>query len=212
MEQIEVKRSRCPWAGTQDFYVRYHDEEWGVPVHEDRRLFEFLVLEGAQAGLSWATILRKREAYRAAFADFDPAAVACFGARDVRRLLADAGIVRNRLKIESAIANARAFLDVQKEAGSFDRWIWSFAEGRPIVNRWKTIRQIPAKSALSDEISKALRDRGFRFVGSTIVYAHMQATGMVNDHLVTCFRWREVARARSLALAPRHATRQNRAR
>lgn len=196
-------RSRCPWPGTQEFYVRYHDEEWGVPVHDDRRLFEFLVLEGAQAGLSWATILKKREAYRAAFAEFDPAQVARFGARDQRRLLADAGIVRNRLKIESAIANARAFLDVQSEAGSFDRWIWGFVEGRPIVNRWKTLRQIPPKTPLSDRISKELKGRGFRFVGSTIVYAHMQATGMVNDHLVSCFRWREVGRERSRVARPR---------
>jgi DNA-3-methyladenine glycosylase I len=189
-------RSRCPWSGSQDFYVRYHDEEWGVPVHDDRRLFEFLVLEGAQAGLSWATILRKRDAYRAAFAGFDPAKVARFGARDVRRLLGDAGIVRNRLKIESAIANARAFLEVQEESGSFDRWIWSFVEGNPIVNRWKTLRQIPARTPLSDRLSKELKARGFRFVGSTIVYAHMQATGMVNDHLLSCFRWSEVGRAR----------------
>ena len=196
-------RSRCPWPGTQEFYVRYHDEEWGVPVHDDRRLFEFLVLEGAQAGLSWATILKKREAYRAAFAEFDLAQVARFGARDQRRLLADAGIVRNRLKIESAIANARAFLDVQSEAGSFDRWIWGFVEGRPIVNRWKTLRQIPPKTPLSDRISKELKGRGFRFVGSTIVYAHMQATGMVNDHLVSCFRWREVGRERSRVARPR---------
>jgi DNA-3-methyladenine glycosylase I len=190
--------TRCPWAGTQDFYVRYHDEEWGVPVHDDRRLFEFLVLEGAQAGLSWATILKKREAYRAAFAGFDPAKVARFGARDVRRLLGDAGIVRNRLKIESAIDNARAFLEVQAAEGSFDRWIWGFVDGKPIVNRWESIRQVPPRTPLSDRISKELKARGFRFVGSTIVYAHLQATGMVNDHLVSCFRWRQVGRARGV--------------
>ncbi len=188
--------SRCPWAGTQDFYIRYHDEEWGVPVHEDRLLFEFLVLEGAQAGLSWATILKKRDAYRTAFARFDPAAVARFGARDVRRLLADAGIVRNRLKIESAISNARAFLEVQEQEGSFDRWIWGFVDGEPIVNRRKTLKDVPPQTPLSDRISKELRARGFRFVGSTIVYSHMQATGMVNDHLVTCFRFGEVGTSR----------------
>jgi DNA-3-methyladenine glycosylase I len=176
-------------------YVRYHDGEWGVPLHDDRRLFEFLVLEGAQAGLSWFTILRKREAYRKAFGGFDPARVARYGARDVRRLLADAGIVRNRLKIESAIANARAFLAVQREFGSFDRYIWGFVDGKPIVNRRRSLRHIPPRTPLSDLISKDLKRRGFRFVGSTIVYSHMQATGMVNDHLVTCFRWRAVGRA-----------------
>ncbi len=188
------EKVRCPWAGTQDFYVRYHDEEWGVPVHDDRTLFEFLVLEGAQAGLSWATILKKRDNYRRAFAGFDPATVARFGARERARLLADAGIVRNRLKIDAAIANARAFLAVQEEVGSFDRWIWSFVDGAPIVNRRRSLQQIPPKTALSDRISKELLKRGFRFVGSTIVYSHLQATGMVNDHLVTCFRWRECQR------------------
>jgi len=187
-------KRRCGWQGTQDLYVRYHDREWGVPLHDDRKLFEFLVLEGAQAGLSWFTILRKREAYRKAFDGFDPARVARYGARDVRRLLADAGIVRNRMKIESAIANARAFLAVQRECGTFDRYIWGFVDGRPIVNRRRSLRQLPPRTALSDRISKDLKRRGFRFVGPTIVYSHMQATGMVNDHLVTCFRWAAVGR------------------
>ncbi len=183
---------RCPWCGTEPFYVRYHDEEWGVPLHDDRKLFEFLVLEGAQAGLSWATILRKRAAYRWAFDRFDPRKVARYGAREVRRLLGDAGIVRNRLKIESAITNARAFLRVQEEFGSFDAYVWRFVDGRPIRNRRRTLSELPARTPLSDAVSKDLRQRGFRFVGSTIVYAHMQATGMVNDHLVGCFRYREV--------------------
>ncbi|MBN1771398.1 MAG: DNA-3-methyladenine glycosylase I [Deltaproteobacteria bacterium] len=185
-------KRRCPWCGTEPFYVRYHDEEWGVPLHDDRTLFEFLVLEGAQAGLSWATILRKRPAYRRAFDRFDPRKVARYGARDVRRLLGDAGIVRNRLKLESAITNARAFLRVQEEFGSFDAYIWRFVDGRPIRNRWRTPAELPARTPLSDAVSKDLRQRGFRFVGSTIVYAHLQATGMVNDHLVGCFRYREV--------------------
>jgi DNA-3-methyladenine glycosylase I len=172
--------------------VRYHDEEWGVPLHDDRALFEFLVLEGAQAGLSWSTILRKREAYRRAFHEFDPARVARYGARDVARLLGDAGIVRNRLKIESAISNARAFLEVEREHGSFDAYIWGFVGGRPIQNRWQTLAELPARTELSDQISRDLKKRGFRFVGSTIVYAHMQATGMVNDHLVSCFRHAQV--------------------
>jgi len=186
-------KKRCTWAGTTDpLMIAYHDEEWGVPLHDDRRLFEFLVLEGAQAGLSWRTILHKRENYRRAFHHFDPAKVARYGARDVKRLLADAGIVRNRLKIESTIDNARAFLAVREEFGSFDAYIWRFVGGRPIRNAWKTMRNIPAKTAASDAISKDLKERGFRFVGSTICYAHMQATGMVNDHTVDCFRYRGV--------------------
>ena len=186
-------KKRCTWAGTTDpLMIAYHDEEWGVPLHDDRRLFEFLVLEGAQAGLSWRTILHKRENYRRAFHHFDPAKVARYGARDVKRLLADAGIVRNRLKIESTIDNARAFLAVCEEFGSFDAYIWRFVGGRPIRNAWKTMRNIPAKTAASDAISKDLKERGFRFVGSTICYAHMQATGMVNDHTVDCFRYRGV--------------------
>jgi DNA-3-methyladenine glycosylase I len=189
-------KTRCPWAGTQDPMMRYHDEEWGVPLHDDRKLFEFLVLEGAQAGLSWSTILNKRDAYRVAFDGFDPRRVARYGAADVRRLLADAGIVRNRLKIASAINNARAFLAVEREFGSFDRYIWAFVGGRPLRNRWRTQSQFPARTALSDRISEDLRRRGFTFVGSTIVYAHLQATGMVNDHITSCFRHRQVARLR----------------
>jgi len=184
-------RPRCPWSyvGMSPEYLRYHDEEWGVPTHDDRRLFEFLILEGAQAGLAWSTILRKREGYREAFAGFDPAQVARFDQRRRARLLKFPGIVRNRLKIESAVANARAFLAAQEEFGSFDRYVWSFVAGQPIVNRWREMRQIPAHTAVSDALSKDLRKRGFTFVGSTIMYAHMQATGMVNDHLVSCFRY-----------------------
>lgn len=176
--------------------VAYHDREWGVPVHDDRRWFEFLILEGAQAGLSWDTILRKRENYRAAFAGFDPARVARFGRKDVAALLANSGIVRNRLKIESAIGNAQAFLAVQEEFGSFDRYIWRFVGDQPRRNRWKNVKQVPASTPQSDALSKDLKQRGFRFVGSTICYAFMQATGMVNDHLVTCFRHREVSARR----------------
>ncbi len=183
---------RCGWCGEDPLYVRYHDEEWGVPVVDDRKLFEFLVLEGAQAGLSWITILRKRDAYRKAFARFDPGRVARFGARDVKRLLGDAGIVRNRLKIESAISNARAFLDVQEEFGTFARYAWGFVDGRTRVNRLRSMREIPPTSPESDAWSKDMRRRSFRFVGSTILYAHMQATGMVNDHLVGCFRHAEI--------------------
>lgn len=188
--------SRCPWATTDPLYVAYHDEEWGVPLHDDRRLFEFLVLEGAQAGLSWITILRKREQYRAAFDRFDPERIARYGASQIRRLMADEGIVRNRLKIEAAIANARAFLRVQEEVGSFDRYLWQFVGGRPRRNTWKTLGQVPAETAESRAMSQDLRRRGFAFVGPTICYAHMQATGMVNDHLVSCFRHRQVARHR----------------
>jgi DNA-3-methyladenine glycosylase I len=185
---------RCSWAGIEETYVRYHDEEWGVPLHDDRVLFEFLVLEGAQAGLSWSTILKKRQAYRRAFEGFDPRTVARYGAEQIARLLGDAGIVRNRLKIEAAITNAKAFLEVQREHGSFDRYMWGFVDGRPIQNHWRTLADIPAHTELSDRISADLRARGFKFVGSTIVYSHMQATGMVNDHLVGCFRHREVKR------------------
>lgn len=173
----------------------YHDEEWGVPVHQDRKHFEFLVLEGAQAGLSWDTILRKRDAYRRALAEFDPTRVARFGARDLARLLHDPGIVRNRAKLASAIANARAFLDVRQEFGSFDAFVWGFVGGAPRVNRWRRLAQIPAKTEESEALSRELRRRGFSFVGPTIVYAHMQATGLVNDHLVSCFRWEELATA-----------------
>ena len=186
---------RCAWAGTADpLYLRYHDEEWGVPLHDDRRLFEFLVLEGAQAGLSWRTILNKRERYRTAFARFDPRRVARFGSRDVARLLADAGIVRNRMKIAAAVKNARAFVAVQKEYGSFDAYCWQFVDGRPRQNRWSSLRQIPATTTESDAFSRDLKRRGFSFVGSTVIYAHMQAVGMVNDHVVDCFRHRDVRR------------------
>ena len=185
---------RCGWCGEDALYVAYHDKEWGVPVHDDRRLFEFLILEGAQAGLSWITILRKRENYRQAFAGFDAGKVARFGARDVARLLADPGIVRNRLKVGAAISNAQRFLDVQEAFGSFDAYIWRFVDGRPIINRWKSLKQVPASTQASDALSRDLKQRGFKFVGSTICYAHMQATGMVNDHLVGCFRHGEIIR------------------
>ena len=180
---------RCHWAPADDaVYTAYHDKEWGVPVHDDRRLFEFLILEGAQAGLSWSTILHKRDGYRKAFARFDPGKVARFGARDVARLMKDSGIVRNRLKIGSAVSNAKAFLAVQKEFGSFDEYIWSFVGGKPLLNRWRSRGQVPARTEISDRMSKDLKKRGFRFVGSTICYAFMQATGMVNDHGMHCFR------------------------
>ena len=177
-------------------YVRYHDEEWGVPVHDDRRQFEFLLLEGAQAGLSWSTILNKRAGYREAFADFDVERVARFDRRKVERLMQFPGIVRNRLKIEAAVGNARAVLRLRDELGSLDRYLWSFVGGRPIVHRWKDMKQVPATSPESDALSKDLKKRGFKFVGSTIVYAHMQATGMVNDHLVGCFRHHACAKMR----------------
>jgi DNA-3-methyladenine glycosylase I len=185
-----MSKPRCPWCGSDSLYVRYHDEEWGVPVHDDRIHFEFLILEGAQAGLSWITILRKRENYRKAFANFDVQRVARFKAQDVKRLLKNEGIVRNRLKIESAVTNARAFLAVQKEFGSFDRYAWRFVGGKPIVNRRLSLKELPASTKESDAFSKDLKQRGFRFVGSTIVYAHMQAVGMVNDHLASCFRYK----------------------
>jgi len=179
---------RCAWA-KGDLYIGYHDREWGVPVHEDRLLFEFLVLEGAQAGLSWITILKKRENYRQALHRFDPQKVARYDARKIRKLLTDPGIVRNRLKIQSAVQNAKAFLAVQKEFGSFDRYIWQFVGGKPIRNQWKSLRAIPSRTAESDAMSKDLLKRGFRFVGSTICYAFMQAVGMVNDHTMDCFRY-----------------------
>ena len=180
---------RCPWANGSDLYSAYHDDEWGVPVHDDRRFFEFLVLEGAQAGLSWSTILNKRNAYREAFDRFDPERVARFDDHRIERLMANAGIVRNRLKIESAVANARAFLSVQREYRTFDRYVWGFVDGKPIVNRHRTLPTVPARTAQSDALSKDLAKRGFRFVGPTIIYAFMQATGLVNDHLVKCPRW-----------------------
>jgi DNA-3-methyladenine glycosylase I len=188
-----AKLKRCPWA-QNELSIRYHDEEWGVPVHDDRVWFEFLILEGAQAGLSWDIILRKRERYRVVFKSFDPAKVARFGERDTRRLLADPGIVRNRLKVAAAILNAKAFLAVQRESGSFDAYIWKFTAGKPVVNRRRSMKQVPARTAESDAMSRDLVKRGFKFVGSTICYAMMQATGMVNDHLVTCFRHGRVSR------------------
>jgi DNA-3-methyladenine glycosylase I len=180
--------TRCAWA-KGDLYLAYHDNEWGVPVHDDRRLFEFLILEGAQAGLSWITILKKRENYRRAFDDFDPRKVAGYDSRKIKNLLNDPGIVRNRLKIESAVKNARAFLAVQKEFGSFDRYLWQFVGGQPILNRRTSLKQIPARTPESDAVSKDLSRRGFKFVGSTICYAFMQAVGMVNDHTRDCFRF-----------------------
>lgn len=186
-ERYDFAMKRCDWA-RNDLAIRYHDEEWGVPVHDDRRLFEFLILEGAQAGLSWDTILKKRDHYREVYDGFDPARVARYDARKQARLLADPGIVRNRLKVAAAVRNAKAFLRVQAEFGSFDAYLWRFVEGQPIVNRWKSMGQIAPRTPLSDAISKDLRKRDFTFVGSTICYAFMQAVGVVNDHLVTCPR------------------------
>lgn len=188
-------RLRCPWPYEKPLWRDYHDDEWGVPVHDDRVLFEFLILEGAQAGLSWDTILRKREGYRAAFAGFDPKKVARFDARRRTALLKNPDIVRNRLKVESATTNARAFLAVQEEFGTFDRYVWEFVAGRPLQHRRATMRDIPASTPESDALSKDLKKRGFRFVGTTIIYAYMQAVGMVNDHVVTCYRHRELGGA-----------------
>jgi DNA-3-methyladenine glycosylase I len=187
---MAAEPERCAWAGSDPLSVAYHDREWGKPTHDDLRHFEFLVLESAQAGLSWITILGKRENYRKAYRGFDPRRVARFGARDEARLLADAGIVRNRAKIEASIGNARAFLAIQAEFGSFDRWLYRRLGGKPIVNRWKRMKDIPARTDLSDAIAKELKERGFRFLGPTIVYSHLQAVGAVNDHVVDCFRWK----------------------
>ena len=184
--------TRCPWP-TDELYRGYHDHEWGVPVHDDRLLFEFLILEGAQAGLSWHTVLKKRANYRAAFDHFQAEKVARYGDKKVAALLNDAGIIRNRLKIAAAIQNAQAFLKVQAEFGSFDAYIWRFVEGKPIINHYRQMSEVPARTGISDRLSKDLLKRGFKFVGSTICYAHMQATGMVNDHLVTCFRHQELS-------------------
>lgn len=183
---------RCPWCEGDPIYVDYHDKEWGVPVHDDKKLFEFLVLESAQAGLSWLTILKRRKGYKKAFANFNAEKVARYTSKDVARLLQDTGIIRNRLKVEAAISNARGFLKVQEEFGSFDAYSWRFVDGKQIVNKRRRLSQLPATSRESDAFSKELKQRGFKFVGSTIVYAHMQAVGMVNDHLVTCFRYPEV--------------------
>jgi DNA-3-methyladenine glycosylase I len=202
MNRANTLKPRCEWPGGDPLMLRYHDLEWGVPVHDDVRHFEFLILEGAQAGLSWRTVLYKREDYREAFAGFDAQQVARFGARKVESLLKNPGIIRNRLKIAAAVTNARAFLAVQEEFGSFDRYVWPFVGGRPIVNRWKSLRQLPARTKESDALSADLKKRGFKFVGSTIVYAHMQAVGMVNDHLVHCYRHRQCARRRGVTGPP----------
>lgn len=185
---------RCSWAGDDALYRAYHDTEWGVPLHDDRALFEFLILEGAQAGLSWITILRKRENYRAAFDDFDATRIARYDANQIESLLEDAGIVRNRLKVQSAVVNAQKFLDVQREFGSFDAFIWGFVGGRTKQNAWRSLAEVPASTAESDAMSKELKRRGFKFVGSTICYAFMQATGMVNDHTTDCYRHKELQR------------------
>jgi DNA-3-methyladenine glycosylase I len=189
-------KTRCKWCEKDALYIAYHDKEWGVPVRDDRKLFEFLVLEGAQAGLSWITILRKREGYRNAFAEFDPEKVARFTPKRIEKLLQDPNIVRNRLKVGSCVTNARVFLKTQDEFGSFSDYIWQFTDGRPIVNRFKTIKDVPARTEVSDTISKDMKQRGFKFVGSTIIYAHMQATGMVNDHTTDCFRHAPLAKKR----------------
>ena len=183
---------RCGWSTGSQLYLEYHDVEWGVPVHDERKLFEMLILEGTQAGLSWSTILNKRQNYLAAFANFEPELVARYDEHNHAELMANAGIVRNRLKITAAIENARAFLEIQRQYGSFDRYIWQFVDGQPLQNSWSGLSDLPASTALSDVMSKALRKAGFRFVGSTICYSYMQAVGMVNDHITTCFRWEEV--------------------
>jgi len=190
--EMPIPIHRCRWAGSDPAYVDYHDREWGVPLHDDRKLFEFLILEGAQAGLSWITILRRRDGYRRAFDGFDPDVVAGFDQQKQAELLSDTGIIRNRLKIDSAIGNARAFLKVQEEFGSFDAYLWRFVDGRQLQNAWLSHAQVPASTPLSDALSKDLKRRGFRFVGTTICYALMQAVGLVNDHTVDCFRWSEL--------------------
>lgn len=186
-------KKRCGWAeGQFDQYIKYHDEEWGVPVHDDRTHFEFLILEGAQAGLSWSTILKRREGYHQSFAQFDPEKVAKFDEEKIQELLQFEGIIRNKLKVRSAVTNAQKFLEIQEEFGSFDDYIWQFVDGNPIVNHWKSMKEVPATTKESDALSKDLKKRGFKFVGSTIIYAHMQACGLVNDHTVDCFRYREL--------------------
>ncbi len=186
-------KNRCPWSSSNPLYIRYHDREWGVPLHNDRKLFEFLILEGMQAGLSWLTILKKRQNFRKAFSDFDPKKVARFDSLKIRRLMKDKSIIRNKLKIKAAIQNAKAFIRIQKEFGSFNKYVWQFVGGEPQMNRRKSLKEIPAKTKESDGMSEDLKKRGFSFVGSTICYAHMQATGMVNDHLTSCFRYKEVS-------------------
>jgi DNA-3-methyladenine glycosylase I len=193
---------RCGWVTDDPVYIAYHDEEWGVPVHDDRKLFEFLILEGAQAGLSWLTILKRRNGYRKAFANFDPEKVARYSEKKIETLLQDKGLIRNRLKVNAAVRNARVFLKVQEEFGSFDAYSWRFVDGEPIVNTYETQAEVPTTSPISDAFSKDLKQRGFSFVGSTIIYAHMQAVGMVNDHLLSCFRYREVMVSYKPAAAP----------
>ena len=199
-----MEQQRCDWGNSSALYIEYHDLEWGVPVHDERTLFEFLILEGAQAGLSWSTILNKRQAYIQAFDQFEPAKVASYDDAKVQALLANPGIVRNRLKIQAAIQNARSFLEIQDQNGSFDAYIWQFVDGKPIQNSWKSLQEIPATTKESDAMSKELKKRGFTFVGSTICYAFMQAVGMVNDHTIDCFRWQEV---RDIAVSNLDSTR-----
>jgi len=194
--KLTDSKTRCGWAGSDPLYIDYHDREWGVPVHNDQKMFEMLILEGAQAGLSWITVLRKRENYRKAFEGFDPDKVAHYGKRKVEQLLGNPGIIRNRLKIDSAIQNAKAFLEVQRQFGSFDRYIWQFVGGKPKQNTRKSMGQIPPRTRESDKLSEDLKSRGFKFVGSTICYAHMQAVGMVNDHVVGCFRYESLSGGR----------------
>jgi DNA-3-methyladenine glycosylase I len=189
-------KKRCPWPSDDSLMIKYHDKEWGVPLHNDRKLFEFLILEGFQAGLSWRTILHKRENFRKAFDNFDYNKVAKYNKRKVNSLLKDAGIIRNNLKIESAITNAKVFIQIRKEFGTFDKYIWAFVNGKPIQNKFKSLKELPAKTKLSDKISDDLKKRGFKFVGSTIVYAHIQATGMVNDHVVSCYRQKELNKSK----------------
>lgn len=197
-EHAAERRVRCTWAGQKPHLLRYHDEEWGVPVHDDRKHFEMLLLEGAQAGLTWETILLRREGYRAAFAGFDPVKIARYDARKKAALLQDPGIIRNRLKVEASVTNAQAFVALQKECGSFDAYVWRFVGGKPILNRWKTMSVVPVTTPESDALSRDLKRRGFKFVGSTIIYAYMQAIGMVNDHVQGCFRQQALARLESI--------------
>jgi len=187
-----MNTKRCGWSTSDPLYIKYHDEEWGVPLHDDKKLFEFLILEGAQAGLSWITILKKRENYRKALDNFDFEMIAGYGQKKINTLMSDAGIVRNRLKINAAVVNARAFIKVRQEFGSFDKYIWGFTGGKPLINKWKTLKEVPAETAESDLMSRDLKKRGFKFVGSTICYAFMQAVGMVNDHTTECFRHKEL--------------------
>jgi DNA-3-methyladenine glycosylase I len=194
---MELLKNRCGWVTNDPIYIEYHDKEWGVPVHEDKKHFEFLILEGAQAGLSWLTILRKREGYRKAFAQFNPEAVATYSDQNFKTLLSNPEIVRNKLKIQSAISNASAFLKVQEEFGSFDTYCWRFVDGKPKVNHWKTLKNIPPSTMESEAFSKDLKKRGFKFVGPTVIYAHMQAVGMVNDHTLNCFRYAELCHRKS---------------